>query len=237
MDSNRSNLVKIGKYISNLRKQNGYTQKKLGEILDVSDKTISKWEQGAIAPDITILNSLANALGVSVEEILLGETITKNDFRNETGDISSYSNQTKKKIIRDSILLLFFFSIIILFLVTLNRKEAWHMKNFNIRADVLLDGKYFENSEKSFFLINKLSFQENFDFSGVDSIEIIIYADEETIFSENVEKHDANSYEERLNSYYIFFDYDDKISNYDITIRIIVHNKNDQLIDRVYKIN
>ena len=55
--SSRTDLVKMGKHIQEARKNKKYTQKELGEIIDVSHKTISKWEQGHIAPDITILKS------------------------------------------------------------------------------------------------------------------------------------------------------------------------------------
>lgn len=237
MDGSRSNLVKIGKYISTLRKQNGYTQKKLGEILDISDKTVSKWEQGAIAPDITILSSLANVLGVSVEEILLGESITKSEFRNESGDISTYSNQARKKLVRDSILLFFFFLIIILFLVSLNKNKLWDIKSFNIKSDVLLDGKYFENDEKSLFLINKISFAENIDLDNTDNIKIIVYKNDDVLFSNVIEKHDFKSFEDRLSNYNIFFECNNKLSNYNVMIRIIVHNKNDQIVAYTYKIN
>ena len=47
--NDRSNMSKMGKHIAELRKSKGYTQKTLGDILDVSDKTVSKWEKGIIA--------------------------------------------------------------------------------------------------------------------------------------------------------------------------------------------
>ena len=219
-----------------MRKQNGYTQKKLGEILDISDKTVSKWEQGAIAPDITILSSLANALGVSVEEILIGESIVKSEFRNESGDISTYSNQARKKLIRDSILLFFFFLIIILFLTTLKHDAGWISKDIIVDGDVLLRGKIFEKDNESIFVIDKLLFSTN-NYDNIDNIEAIVYADEKIIFSEKIGKHYADSYEEILSNHHIIFDYDDNFLNYNIIIRLIVHNKNDQIVAYTYKIN
>ena len=65
--------VKIGKFIASLRKSKGLTQKELGKKLSVTDKAISKWERGLSFPDITLLNSLAEVLGVKVTEILNGE--------------------------------------------------------------------------------------------------------------------------------------------------------------------
>ncbi len=64
---------KTGELILSLRKEKGMTQKQLADILNISDKTISKWERGLGCPDVSLLNSLANALGVDIEKILSGE--------------------------------------------------------------------------------------------------------------------------------------------------------------------
>ena len=72
MKSERTDISIIGNNIAKYRKKKGYTQKQLGELLDVNYKTISKWENGNVGPDITILPNLADVLGVSIEEILLG---------------------------------------------------------------------------------------------------------------------------------------------------------------------
>ena len=72
MKSERTDISIIGNNIAKYRKRKGYTQKQLGEILDINYKTISKWENGNVGPDITILPNLADVLGVSIEEILLG---------------------------------------------------------------------------------------------------------------------------------------------------------------------
>ncbi len=59
--------------IKTLREKKGYTQKQLAELLCVSDKAVSKWETARGLPDITLLEPLAKALGVSVAELLSGE--------------------------------------------------------------------------------------------------------------------------------------------------------------------
>lgn len=70
----RNNMQYItGGTIRKLREQKHLTQKQLAATLNVSDKTISKWETGRGLPDISILMELAAALGVSVPELLTGE--------------------------------------------------------------------------------------------------------------------------------------------------------------------
>lgn len=61
---------KFGEFVSKLRKERGMTQKELAERLFVSDKAVSKWERGQSLPDITMLNPLAEALGVTSAELL-----------------------------------------------------------------------------------------------------------------------------------------------------------------------
>ena len=73
-----------GKIIKELREEKNLTQKQLGEIISVSDKTISKWETEKGLPDITLLEPLSNALGVSVAELLSGENIVN---QNRGGNI------------------------------------------------------------------------------------------------------------------------------------------------------
>ena len=64
-----------GGAIRRLREERGLTQAKLAERLDVSAKAVSKWETGKGFPDISLLEPLAGALGVSVMELLSGDTV------------------------------------------------------------------------------------------------------------------------------------------------------------------
>ena len=64
---------KVGKLILGLRKEKGLTQKQLADAMNISDKTISKWERGLGYPDVSLLHELSEVLGVNVEKILLGD--------------------------------------------------------------------------------------------------------------------------------------------------------------------
>lgn len=63
---------KVGKLILGLRKEKGMTQKQLADAMNISDKTISKWERGLGCPDVSLLSELSEVLGVNIEKILLG---------------------------------------------------------------------------------------------------------------------------------------------------------------------
>ena len=67
------NEKSIGKFIATLRKANGYTQEELGEILGVSNKTISSWENGNSSPDLSLLPIIADLFNVTCDELIRGE--------------------------------------------------------------------------------------------------------------------------------------------------------------------
>lgn len=67
------NPEKTGNFINELRSKLNLTQKALAEKINVTDKAVSKWERGDGFPDISVMQSLAEVLGVSVEEIMNGE--------------------------------------------------------------------------------------------------------------------------------------------------------------------
>ena len=67
--------MKIGRYIALLRRQAGLTQEKLGEKLGVTNKTISRWENGNYMPDIEMFGLLAKEFHVSINDLLAGEKI------------------------------------------------------------------------------------------------------------------------------------------------------------------
>ncbi len=73
----------IGERIKNRRKELGLTQAELGERLQVTDRAVSKWEQNEGNPDMSIIASLADVLGVSLDYLIMGkeiETISLEDM-------------------------------------------------------------------------------------------------------------------------------------------------------------
>ena len=65
--------IKMGKFISTLRKEKGLTQKDIGDKLNITDNSVSKWERGINAPDIYFLAPLSEIFEVSINELLNGE--------------------------------------------------------------------------------------------------------------------------------------------------------------------
>ena len=71
---------KIGKYIADKRKDLGLTQLQLAEKLNMSNKSVSKWERGVCLPDVSKYTELCEVLGISLNEFLAGEDLTENEI-------------------------------------------------------------------------------------------------------------------------------------------------------------
>lgn len=72
--------IKIGKFIAECRKRNNLTQMQLAEKLNITDRAISKWENGKGMPDSSIMIDLCKELQISVNELLSGEMIEMNNY-------------------------------------------------------------------------------------------------------------------------------------------------------------
>ncbi len=75
------NQEKIGKFIATCRKENGYTQASLAEQLGITDRAISKWENGKSLPDASIMLELCELLKINVNELLTGEHIIMDNYK------------------------------------------------------------------------------------------------------------------------------------------------------------
>ena len=69
------NTYVTGAAIKRMRENKGITQSQLADLIGVSDKAVSKWETAKGLPDISLIEPLANALGISVTELFSGEQI------------------------------------------------------------------------------------------------------------------------------------------------------------------
>jgi len=78
---------KFGRFVAERRKEHKMTQKDLAAKLQVTDKAVSKWERGLGFPDISSLEPLADALGVSITELMKSEKNTENDSGKEAEEV------------------------------------------------------------------------------------------------------------------------------------------------------
>lgn len=92
------NQPKIGSFLRALRNEKGLTQEQLAEVLGVSNRSISRWENGANLPDLDLLIQIAKYYDVGIEEILNGErTVEVMDKKTEETllKVADYTNNEK----------------------------------------------------------------------------------------------------------------------------------------------
>lgn len=78
--------VKIGKLIAECRKDKKMTQAELADKLCVTDKSVSKWENGKCLPDVSLYKDLCDILGITLNEFFAGEKIKDEEFKNKADD-------------------------------------------------------------------------------------------------------------------------------------------------------
>lgn len=114
------NQEKIGKYIKEKRKSKNITQQELAKKLGVTDKAISKWENGRCLMDISFLKSLSDILDVSILEILNGEdsksdTLEKDAIAAVNGAIDYADTKIKRNKVKWILIVFLFFISIVMF--------------------------------------------------------------------------------------------------------------------------
>ena len=115
-------LIKIGKYIAAKRKALGLTQKQLAEKLNMSDKSVSKWERGICLPDVTVYLELCKILDISINEFLAGEDIPKETIEQKAEENIiqiTKDNKNKQKYLKKIIRLLIVMLIVFIFITSI----------------------------------------------------------------------------------------------------------------------
>lgn len=146
------NQQKIGIFLKELRKEKQMTQEQLAEYLNVSNRSVSRWETGCNLPDLDILIQLSKYYDVQLIEILEGEKMKEeNQLENTVQKVAEYGNEEKLKVTK-VVNLLFIFGVIsyliftMLYLLELTNIEPYnHIASFflGISFGILVIGVLF----------------------------------------------------------------------------------------------
>ena len=95
-------LQKIGTFLKDLRKEKGLTQEQLAETLNVSRRTVSRWETGSNMPDLDLLMEIADLYEVDLREMLNGERKSEDKMNKELEEtvlqVAEYTNADKQHV-------------------------------------------------------------------------------------------------------------------------------------------
>lgn len=184
------NQEKIGKFICKCRKEKNLTQEQLAEKLNITSKSISRWENGKTMPDLSLMKPLCEKLDITINELLSGEKISKNNIEKKTENILintiKYSQQTKQTNNKLKIIIVGIIILITLFTITslifyklkypkidiynieiiksnkeeLNKKQTIKYNNFNIYFYGINSLQLGDMNEKYYDLNNALSYKQ-----------------------------------------------------------------------------
>ena len=111
--------IKVGKFLAELRKKEKLTQEDLGEKIGVTNKTISRWENGTYMPDIEMFLILSKFYNVSVNELLCGEYLSQEEFKEKSDNnilmITRDNKNSIKRVIKTALLAFLCFCFLSIF--------------------------------------------------------------------------------------------------------------------------
>ena len=96
-------LQKIGLFLKELRKEKGLTQEQLAEALNVSRRTVSRWETGNNMPDLDLMVEMADFYQVDLRELMNGERKNEQmdkEMKETVLQVADYSNEEKARLLR-----------------------------------------------------------------------------------------------------------------------------------------
>ncbi len=196
-------LNKVGKFIAVSRKEKGLTQNKLAELLNVNEKTVSKWERGVNAPDISLLLNLSEILELDVQELLIGKKreLSDNNLKNNNEKtIEGLRYYSKKSKLRTA-----FYFLIIIFFILFCFSGLFFINNYNkfkvysIKSNLdgfNVEGYVIYNRENNFVVINSIDYFD--EFIGTDkellvkNVKLSIYSANKNLYSYGYDFSDSS---------------------------------------------
>lgn len=198
------NLQEVGSFIAERRKLKNLTQDKLGEKIGVSGKTISKWERGVNAPDISLLNKLSEILEVDVSEILNGKKGEKKSSNEKLiENIAYYTKRERLKYIRILFNTLFILFILFSTLFTINNYNQFRVYSIMSKdSNYFVEGSIVFNQERNLIVIKNIDIKDKNMGTDLEekirSIKISLESKNKNIFSVFYE---TESYEIPINTF------------------------------------
>ena len=124
---------KIGKFIAELRKEKNMTQEQLAEKLGVTDKSISRWENGRNMPDLSLFKPLCNELDITLNGLMSGEKVKEKEYQEKLEEnivnTIAYSNNKVKRVKLTYLFIAIFIGLILITLLVLFIIDITRMRN------------------------------------------------------------------------------------------------------------
>lgn len=132
---------KIGKFLKELRKQSNMTQEQLGEKIGVTNKTISKWENGNYMPPIEQLKTLSDIYQVSINEILSGEKLSQENYEGAAEEniiLALEKIQIEEKRFENSMLILMWITSVLVIAIVLLLPKGNNLTTMDVIKEIII---------------------------------------------------------------------------------------------------
>ena len=165
--------VSFAKYIINLREKRNLTQKALAEKIKVSDRTISKWENGLTVPDLINIRNICKELGVSANSVVLEKSTISDRFK----DFLRFLAFLWKHIYNNIFKVIFAILFILLLIYFINNYNSVSMYILNCdSSDITIgNGYYIKTKVDTVLLIDNIELNNNGYDPDIDSLKLELY--------------------------------------------------------------
>lgn len=174
-------LIKVGQFITKLRKEKNWTQQQLAEKMIVSHKTVSKWENGNGFPDYSYQKELCNIFNITIEELHNGQLDVAKRRKTKINKIL-----LRFAICSYILLVPILLSLLIFFLTTYKSLKIYSLMNEHTqKQNVLAKGIFMDSKSMKLIYIGSIAFL-NSKVTEEDIINVDIYSNEKLIYHSNV---------------------------------------------------
>lgn len=165
------NYKKIGKFITDLRKEKNMTQEELAEKIPIGRQAVSKWERGVSIPDASTLIILSEIFDVTINDILKGKVVNSKDKEKKDEvllGLYDERNKNKKKLkyLFITILILIFSFFIYYFFMSYGKTKIYNVSGES-EYSTSVNGVFVETNEKLYFTIYDISYLDELEFRGM----------------------------------------------------------------------
>lgn len=166
---------KIGKFITKCRQEKKITQEELANKIGVTDKAISKWENGRCLPDVSLFKPLCKELNISINELLNGEKTLKNNEEGYINYIDHTNKENKNKITKIILMFIFIITFILLSIYFLNNYgKTTIYKLYGTSENFIYDnGLIIFSPEKNILVTNPITIKSEIKEDNILSMSLI----------------------------------------------------------------
>ena len=171
---------KLGKVISNLRKEKGITQKDLADALNISDKAVSRWECGTSRPTLEMMFQISKYFNISYNDLITARISDDNEDDKIVEEIiSEFSNMGKKHVKRIKNVLLLSIVVILILIIAIiftNTYNRFKVYKVHIESDSInrIDGLYVETNIRDTLYLGNIKIK-NVEIKQNDIVSVDIY--------------------------------------------------------------